>query len=84
MMERLARDKHSSLLRKSVTYGRKKFYKIDTWCRRPRCRRRCRRRPTTRRPSLSSTRRVEVERSTDRVVGVLGCPVENVVNNLWL
>jgi hypothetical protein len=28
----LARDKHSSLLRKSViTYGRKKFYSIATW-----------------------------------------------------
>jgi hypothetical protein len=25
-LERLARDKHSSLLRKSVNYGRKKFY----------------------------------------------------------
>jgi hypothetical protein len=27
---RLARDKRSSLLRKVVTYGRKKFYKIAT------------------------------------------------------
>jgi hypothetical protein len=25
----LARDKHSSLLRKSVNYDRKKFYRID-------------------------------------------------------
>ena len=25
-LERLAKDKHSSLLRKSVNYGRKKFY----------------------------------------------------------
>ncbi len=30
-MERLARDKHSSLLRTVVTYGRKKFCNIDTW-----------------------------------------------------
>ncbi len=29
--ERFARDKHSSLLRKSVNYGRKKFYEIDPW-----------------------------------------------------
>ncbi len=28
---RLAWDKHSSLLRKVVTYGRKKFYNIVTW-----------------------------------------------------
>jgi hypothetical protein len=28
-MERLARDKQSSLLRKSVNYGRKKFYRTD-------------------------------------------------------
>jgi hypothetical protein len=27
-LERLARDKHSSLLRKSVNYGQKKFYNI--------------------------------------------------------
>jgi hypothetical protein len=27
---KLARDKHSSLLRKSVNYGQKKFYNIDT------------------------------------------------------
>jgi len=26
----LARDKHSSLLRKSVNYGQKQFYNIDT------------------------------------------------------
>ncbi len=31
-LERLARDKHSSLLRKSVTYGRKKFYSTGQWC----------------------------------------------------
>jgi hypothetical protein len=24
-------DKHSSLLQKSVNYGQKKFYNIDTW-----------------------------------------------------
>jgi hypothetical protein len=30
-LERPARDKHFSLLRKFVNYGRKKFYKIDTW-----------------------------------------------------
>jgi hypothetical protein len=29
-MERLARDKHSSFLRKLVNYGRKKFNNIDT------------------------------------------------------
>ncbi len=29
-LERLARDKHSSLLRKGVTYGRKKFYNIGS------------------------------------------------------
>jgi len=29
-----ARDKHSSLLRKFVNYGRKKFYDIGPWCRR--------------------------------------------------
>ncbi len=29
-LKRLARDKHSSLLWKSVNYGLKKFYKIDT------------------------------------------------------
>ncbi len=28
MLERLAKDKHSSLLRKSVNYGQKKFYNI--------------------------------------------------------
>jgi hypothetical protein len=27
----LTRDKHSSLLRKVVTYGRKKFYNIGHW-----------------------------------------------------
>jgi hypothetical protein len=27
-LERLARDKHSSLLQKFVNYGRKKFYRI--------------------------------------------------------
>jgi len=30
ILERLARSKHSSLLQKFVTYGRKKFYNIDT------------------------------------------------------
>ena len=30
-LERLARDQRASLLQKSVTYDRKKFYKIDTW-----------------------------------------------------
>ncbi len=30
-LERLARDKHSSLLRKFVNYGNKKFYNIDPW-----------------------------------------------------
>jgi hypothetical protein len=29
--ERLARDKYSSLIRKVVTYGRKKFYNFGTW-----------------------------------------------------
>ncbi len=29
-LERLTRDKHSSFLRNSVTYGRKTFYDIDT------------------------------------------------------
>jgi hypothetical protein len=28
-LERLARDKHPSLLRKSVNYGRKRFYNIE-------------------------------------------------------
>ncbi len=28
LLERLARDKHSSLLRKFVNYGQKKFYNI--------------------------------------------------------
>ncbi len=28
LLERFARDKHSSLLRKLVNYGRKKFYRI--------------------------------------------------------
>jgi hypothetical protein len=28
MLERLAMDKHSSLLQKSANYGRKKFYRI--------------------------------------------------------
>jgi hypothetical protein len=32
-LERLARDKHSSLLQKFVTYGRKKFYNIVPRCR---------------------------------------------------
>ncbi len=31
-MERIARDKHSSLLRKSVNYGREKFYRIGPRC----------------------------------------------------
>ncbi len=31
-LERLALDKHSSLLRKFVNYGRKKFYNIGPWC----------------------------------------------------
>jgi hypothetical protein len=30
-MESLAKDKHSSLLRKSVNYGRKKFHNIGPW-----------------------------------------------------
>jgi hypothetical protein len=30
-MDSLAVDKHSSLLRKLVIYGRKKFYNIGTW-----------------------------------------------------
>jgi hypothetical protein len=30
-LERLAKDMDSSLLQKSVNYGRKKFYNIDTW-----------------------------------------------------
>ncbi len=30
-LEKLARDKHSSLLRKSVNYGQQKLDKIDTW-----------------------------------------------------
>jgi hypothetical protein len=30
-LERLARGKHSSLLRKFVAYGRKKFYNIGPW-----------------------------------------------------
>ncbi len=30
-LERLARDKHSCLLRKVVTYGCKMFYNIETW-----------------------------------------------------
>jgi hypothetical protein len=34
MLERRARDKHSSLLRKSVNYGRTKFYNIGP---RPQC-----------------------------------------------
>ncbi len=29
-LERVARDKHSSLLRKSVNYSRNKFYSTDT------------------------------------------------------
>jgi hypothetical protein len=29
LLERFARDKHSSLLRKLVNYGRKKFYRIS-------------------------------------------------------
>ncbi len=31
MHERLARDKHSSLLSKFITYGCKKFYNVDPW-----------------------------------------------------
>jgi hypothetical protein len=31
-LERLAWDKHSSLLRKLVNYGRKKFYRIGPYC----------------------------------------------------
>ena len=31
-MERLARDKHSSLLQKFVNYGQKKFYNIGPRC----------------------------------------------------
>jgi hypothetical protein len=30
-LERLATDKHSSLLRKSVNYGHNKFYDADPW-----------------------------------------------------
>ncbi len=30
-LERLARDKHSGLLRKSVNYGRNKFYDTGSW-----------------------------------------------------
>jgi len=30
-LERLDRDKHSSLLQKSVKYGRKKFYSAGIW-----------------------------------------------------
>ncbi len=30
-LERLAKDKHFSLLRKSVNYSRKKFYSTSTW-----------------------------------------------------
>jgi hypothetical protein len=30
-LERSARDKHSSLLRKFVNYRRKKFYNIGPW-----------------------------------------------------
>jgi hypothetical protein len=30
-VERLARDKHSSLIQKFVNYGQKKFYEIDFW-----------------------------------------------------
>jgi hypothetical protein len=30
-LERLARDKRSSLLRKFVNYDRKRFYNVDTW-----------------------------------------------------
>ncbi len=30
-LEKLARDKHSSLLQKFITYGRKKFYNIGNW-----------------------------------------------------
>ncbi len=30
-LERVARDKHSSLLRTFVNYGRKKFYNIGSW-----------------------------------------------------
>ncbi len=30
-LERLARNKHTSLLRKSVNYGRKKFYSTGPW-----------------------------------------------------
>jgi hypothetical protein len=32
MLERLAREKHSNLLQKFLTYGCKKFYNIGTWC----------------------------------------------------
>jgi hypothetical protein len=32
-VEKLASDKHSSLLQKSVNYGRKKFYSIFLWFR---------------------------------------------------
>jgi hypothetical protein len=30
-LERLAKDKHSSLLQKLINYGHKKVYNIDTW-----------------------------------------------------
>jgi hypothetical protein len=30
-LEKLARDKHSSLLRKAIKYGQKKFYNIGPW-----------------------------------------------------
>ncbi len=31
MLERPAREKHSSLLQKFINYVRKKFYNIDAW-----------------------------------------------------
>jgi hypothetical protein len=31
MLEKSVRDKRSSLLRKFITYGRKKFYNIGPW-----------------------------------------------------
>jgi hypothetical protein len=31
MLERLAKVKHSSLLQKSVNYGRKKFFSTGPW-----------------------------------------------------
>jgi hypothetical protein len=34
-LERLARDKHSSILRKSVNYGCKKLYRIGPWLKIP-------------------------------------------------